>query len=75
VAAAELEAAVRTYVEGLLSLSGNSQRLIKRLTRLILDGATGETAESRALRDGAVDHPDFTEGRLAFMEKRRPRFR
>ncbi len=75
VAAVELEAAVRTYVDGLLALSGNSQRLIKRLTRLILDGATGETAESRALRDGAVGHPDFTEGRLAFMEKRRPRFR
>lgn len=71
---AELDATVRDYVAGLLMLSGNSQRLIKRLTRLILDGATGETAESRALRDGAVSHPDFTEGRQAFLEKRRPRF-
>ena len=74
VAPGELGATVRDYVTSLLALSGNSQRLIKRLTRLILDGATGETAESRSLRDGAVAHPDFTEGRRAFLEKRRPRF-
>ena len=30
--------------------------------------------ERRSLRDGAVSHPDFTEGRRAFLEKRRPRF-
>ena len=39
VPAAELDGAVRDYVRMLLTLSGNSQRLIKRLTRLILDGA------------------------------------
>ena len=69
-----LAAAVAGYVQGLAALSGNSQRLMKRIVRLILDGQTGETAASRALRDGAVAHADFAEGRGAFLAKRRPRF-
>jgi enoyl-CoA hydratase/carnithine racemase len=70
----QLARAVRTYAATLQDLSGNSQRLIKRIARLVLDGASEETEESRCLRDSAVAHADFVEGRRAFLEKRRPRF-
>lgn len=70
----DLAATVDDYVSSLLDLSGNSHRLIKRLTGLVMAGTAHETEESRALRDGAVGHPDFVEGRQAFLEKRRPRF-
>jgi enoyl-CoA hydratase/carnithine racemase len=69
-----LDETVRAYASSLCGLSGSSQRLIKRIARLVLEGATAETEESRSLRDGAVSHPDFAEGRRAFLEKRRPRF-
>lgn len=70
----DLAATIRAYAQTLISASGNSQHLIKRITRLLLDGATGETEESRRLRDSAVAHADFQEGYRAFLEKRRPRF-
>jgi enoyl-CoA hydratase/carnithine racemase len=70
----ELAGTVQAYALTLAGLSGNSHRLIKRITRLVLDGAAAETPESRDLRDGAVGHPDFAEGRQAFLGKRRPRF-
>jgi enoyl-CoA hydratase/carnithine racemase len=70
----ELEGTVQAYALALAGLSGSSQRLIKRIVRLVQGGATAETPESRGLRDGAVGHPDFAEGRQAFLEKRRPRF-
>ena len=57
----DLAATVDDYVGSLLSLSGNSHRLIKRLTGLVMAGTAHETEESRALRDGAVGHPDFVE--------------
>lgn len=74
VPAEELATVVDDYVRSLLALSGSSQRLIKQLAAMVVSGATEETAESRALRDGAVSHPDFIEGRQAFLDKRRPRF-
>lgn len=70
----ELDGTVRAYARSLLDLSGSSHRRIKRIVRLVLDGAVAETEESRTLRDRAVSHPDFVEGRRAFLEKRRPRF-
>ncbi|MEK0085424.1 enoyl-CoA hydratase/isomerase family protein [Benzoatithermus flavus] len=70
----ELDGTVRAYARSLLDLSGSSHRRIKRIVRLVLDGAVAETEESRMLRDRAVSHPDFVEGRRAFLEKRRPRF-
>lgn len=70
----DLPDVVDDYVRSLLSLSGSSHRLIKRLTGLVVAGTAHETEESRALRDGAVSHPDFVEGRRAFLEKRQPRF-
>jgi enoyl-CoA hydratase/carnithine racemase len=72
--AGELAGAVRDYADALCALSGNSQRLIKAVVGSVLRGQREETAGSRALRDGAVGHPDFAEGRAAFLEKRAPRF-
>lgn len=70
----ELAAAVRAYAATLIAASGNSQRLIKRMMRLVLDGVAHETEATRDLRDSAVEHADFREGYRAFLEKRRPRF-
>ncbi len=74
VAPTELDAAVGTYADRLLELSGNSQRLVKQLTRLVLAGETAESGPSRELRDGAATHADFKEGLAAFQERRPPRF-
>jgi enoyl-CoA hydratase/carnithine racemase len=71
---AELVAVTVEYARSLVALSGNTQAIIKRMARLVLDGVTEETPESRALRDAAVEHPDFAEGREAFLRKRRARF-
>ena len=70
----ELGSAVQDYARNLVRLSGNSQRLIKTMLGLIAAGQLEENSASRALRDGAVSHPDFLEGRQAFMERRPPRF-
>jgi enoyl-CoA hydratase/carnithine racemase len=70
----ELAGAVDGYAQTLAAASGNSQLLLKQLVHMVLDGTVQETEASRGLRDGAVDHPDFSEGRRAFLEKRRPRF-
>ncbi len=70
----ELATAVADYAGSLVALSGSSQRLIKQIAGLVRDGLNGETEHSRALRDGAVTHADFVEGRQAFLERRRPRF-
>jgi enoyl-CoA hydratase/carnithine racemase len=69
-----LAGTVAAYADQLCAVSGQSQRLIKQLIGLALDGQHEETAASRDLRDGAVDHADFAEGRRAFLERRRPRF-
>jgi enoyl-CoA hydratase/carnithine racemase len=74
VAPEALQETVRAHARSLLGLSGSSQRRIKRMVRLVLDGAVAESEESRDLRDGAVAHPDFAEGMAAFLGKRQPRF-
>jgi enoyl-CoA hydratase/carnithine racemase len=70
----ELEVAVHDYARSIAQLSGSSHSLIKALLGLIASGQIEENAHSRSLRDGAVSHPDFLEGRQAFLERRRPRF-
>ncbi|MGE3294283.1 MAG: enoyl-CoA hydratase/isomerase family protein [Geminicoccaceae bacterium] len=70
----ELEAAVHDYARGIAQLSGNSHRVIKALLGLVASGQMEENAHTRALRDGAVSHPDFLEGRRAFLERRPPCF-
>ena len=69
-----LDEAVAGYVGTLAALSGSSQRRIKAVVRLVGAGQREEDAASRDLRDGAVEHPDFAEGRSAFLAKRRPSF-
>lgn len=70
----ELATAVLDYAKSLCALSGSSQRLVKAIARLVDGGQVEEDAHSRALRDGAVEHADFVEGRTAFLAKRAPRF-
>ena len=73
-AAPELAVAVSSHARSLCALSGNSQRLIKAIVRLVGQGQREEDDTSRGLRDGAVEHADFVEGRTAFLAKRPPRF-
>ena len=70
----ELPATAEAYARSVLALSGNSQAIVKRMAALVQAGAGAESDESRALRDGAVEHPDFAEGRDAFLAKRPARF-
>jgi enoyl-CoA hydratase/carnithine racemase len=69
-----LESEVGGYVRSLCTLSGSSQRAIKAIARLVGLGQCQEDDASRALRDAAVEDPDFAEGRAAFLAKRPPRF-
>lgn len=71
---AELQDTVGNYVRTLTALSGNSQLLIKAMLLRVAHGQTADDAESLALRDGAITHVDFAEGRRAFLERRPPRF-
>jgi enoyl-CoA hydratase/carnithine racemase len=71
---ATLAGAVRDHAASLCALSGNSQRLVKAIARLVAAGQEEEDAHSRDLRDSAVEHADFVEGRTAFLAKRAPRF-
>ena len=41
---------------------------------MVGQGQREEDDTSRMLRDGAVEHADFVEGRTAFLAKRPPRF-
>ncbi len=74
VAADQLAAEVSAYAHSLGALSGNSQRSIKAMIRLVAQGQRDEDDVSRDLRDGAIEHPDFAEGRSAFLARRPPRF-
>ena len=74
VAPDDLASEAAGYVRSLCALSGNSQRSIKAIMRLLEQGQREENEASRDLRDLAVEHPDFSEGRSAFQAKRKPRF-
>jgi enoyl-CoA hydratase/carnithine racemase len=65
---------VAAYLRTLCALSASSQRRIKAMVRLVGEGRHNEDETSRSLRDDAVEHPDFAEGRSAFLEKRPPQF-
>jgi enoyl-CoA hydratase/carnithine racemase len=75
VPAARLEARARELAATICANAGNSVAAAKRIVNLIMDGTRAETAETRALFDGAFGSPEFVEGAHAFLEKRAPRFR
>ena len=59
---ADLVAVTVEYARSLVALSGNTQAIIKRMARLVLDGATEETRESRALARRRGRAPGFCRG-------------
>lgn len=70
----ELDHAVTAFAE---SIAGNSQwgvRGIKRIIRMILDGATDDTPETEAMFRDSFGGPDYSEGVAAFLERRKPAF-
>lgn len=70
-----LAAAVAEQTAAWCALSGNSQRAMKRMVGLAQTCGGDEPEAAREMRDEAVEHADFVEGRAAFLEKRRPVFR
>ena len=54
--------------------SGHSQREIKGFVRRVLDGQTGEDAETLRIFAEAFAGADFREGTGAFLEKRAAQF-
>ncbi len=58
----------------LVSKSQHSLREMKGFIRRILDGQTGDDAETLHIFADAFTRPDFAEGTKAFTEKRKPEF-
>lgn len=69
-----LEDEVLAYVDQIGALSQYSVRAAKAILRMISDGATDETPESRALRVEGFAGEDAREGIRAYMEKRKAKF-
>lgn len=72
--ASDLDQMVADYAALLISRSGHSAAVAKRMIAMIQDGVTGETDETRALFLEAFSGKDFAEGYRAFLEKRTPDF-
>jgi enoyl-CoA hydratase/carnithine racemase len=70
----KLDLAADALVDALTRASSYTARATKRILRLVRDGETTDTDESRDLFADAFDGPDFKEGFRAFLEKRPPRF-
>lgn len=69
-----LETDVNTFADQICTVSEFSARSTKKIVQLIVDGATDDTAETRALFVDAFSGDDFEEGFSAFTEKRKPAF-
>lgn len=63
-----------TLAEAILAASPHSIRETKRFMRRVLDGQTGDDAETLRIFAEAFTLPDFAEGTAAFVEKRAPAF-
>lgn len=70
----KLDAVVDEYAAALTEASSFSVRTMKRHLHAVLEGAAGDTPETRASFAAAISGPDFKEGFAAFMAKRKPVF-
>jgi len=70
----DLAATVARFEAMICAASGSTARATKRVLRIIRDGETTDTDESRALFADAFDGADFREGVAAFRGKRAPDF-
>ena len=71
---AELAAHVAALAERIAALSPHTMRATKHVFGLIADGATEESNATRTMFDAAFRGSDFSEGRAAFKDRRKPRF-
>jgi enoyl-CoA hydratase/carnithine racemase len=69
-----VEAAVLDYAAQITAASQYSARATKRMIARVLSGQTVDTPETVAEFLNAIEAPDFTEGRDAFRDKRKPNF-
>jgi enoyl-CoA hydratase/carnithine racemase len=69
-----LEATVRAWANRVAANATSSLAAIKGMINRIRAGAAGDDAATRAIFTEAFASADFSEGRLAFIEKRRPNF-
>ena len=75
IAAETIEAETMALAQEIVAASPFSVRHSKRIVRMILDGASEDTLETRAVFDAAFQGADYREGTRAFIEKRKPDFR
>jgi enoyl-CoA hydratase/carnithine racemase len=71
---AALDAGVRDLTALLEARSGVTQRAAKQAVARIMDGVTHDDAAHAALREAALESPDYAEGVRAFLERRPPAF-
>ncbi len=74
VPAAELKSTVEDYAAGLAGLSQRSIRGAKRIVDALAAGLALDSAPLREAVEDAALGEDFREGRVAFVDKRAPRF-
>jgi len=71
----DVDPAVDDLAAILSARSGVTQRAVKQAVARILDGVTTDDEAHLALRDAALDSPDYAEGVRAFLEHRPAKFR
>ena len=71
----DLERETFAFAQQLCNLSQFTIRAVKTTVNEITAGETEDNVVSRRLRAEAFEGPDYREGRNAFLEKRKPKFR